>query len=226
MDAHTNSMQQRSVHHFPLLKYCRAKQNPEGMGSCSYADARENWITQEASETVPMVFSVSNDGHLIVTSGNAILESIYTAFSSEKYTSAKAYRKKDALLVLYKAKEESRMFRLQVCTINSNADAIADSCAKILSKFIPVRFDGKSSNVEPQPVNPVETSLAEIAQNVVQNTQTNLPMLYQACNFQCSEADSRELNEFVRLCLTDPTFPSYVGKVEEILQNIAAGNKE
>jgi len=64
-----------------------------------------------------MRLSLTADGHMLITSGDTVFETIFLLSASCNRRSCKVLKKNDVLSFLYKIQHEARTFRVKVTTV-------------------------------------------------------------------------------------------------------------
>ncbi|KAL4613214.1 meiotic recombination protein REC114 isoform X1 [Arapaima gigas] len=202
--------------------------------------SRVSWRVFDSSEsTGKLLFSIVESGHLLVSQDQELLE----GFSlSDAPCFLKVLQKSDILLFRMTAKSEGRMFRIQFAGPNkTEALEQCKSAATQLQKYVPVcpQWDAPPTHAKVQKTtekghtNPPEVcageqagistevvhgslSLQQLSQWFLRQTKLSLPVSYYH-----NPLPSGSLGPFLRLCLLDLNFPSFVEQVEAELNRLA-----
>ncbi|XP_071804271.1 meiotic recombination protein REC114-like [Asterias amurensis] len=208
-----------------LLRYARfirststVQTSVQQVGKEGEKQPEGTWKHQSWSDSEPLILSIQDSSHLLITRGKLILES-HPLFDAEHYLKAAA--KGDCVLFLQRIKNECRKFRVKFRqdSFSSTLEACAD-CLTVLRSFI---------KVQEEPVSPSqnatrdrqtlqgEVSLGLVAKVVTGSATFDLPAAY---HFDQSSWTEDRLNDAIHLCLSDPTFPAFVESVEKQLKKI------
>ncbi|XP_018600783.1 meiotic recombination protein REC114 isoform X2 [Scleropages formosus] len=159
-----------------------------------------------------VLLTVVESGHLLVSQDQELLEGFSLA---DAPSFLKVSQKSDILLFQMMVKGEGRMFRVQFAGA-SKAETLEQckSAASQLQKYVPVCVGGQpGSSAE---VAQGSLSLQRLAQCFLGQGRLSLPLAY---HHQSLPTES--LESFLRLCLLDHTFPSFVEQVEAELNKLA-----
>ncbi|XP_018600781.1 meiotic recombination protein REC114 isoform X1 [Scleropages formosus] len=189
-----------------------------------------------------VLLTVVESGHLLVSQDQELLEGFSLA---DAPSFLKVSQKSDILLFQMMVKGEGRMFRVQFAGA-SKAETLEQckSAASQLQKYVPVSSQQDTppphGNMQPtmkrkgeaqtspqkvcvggQPGSSAEVaqgslSLQRLAQCFLGQGRLSLPLAY---HHQSLPTES--LESFLRLCLLDHTFPSFVEQVEAELNKLA-----
>ncbi|CAK8694656.1 unnamed protein product [Clavelina lepadiformis] len=219
---------------WPIQNYSRFKPNANirAPGCNVLEGSNGKWITEKASSVSSISLSLTRDGHLFITQGDVLLESIFLPNSGENSRSSKVYQKDNGLLFLNEICEESRMFRVQFQKYGcKTAESQCKDCAKALSSYFCCKSAGneicstpKEKNVEtiakPSSQTSSLSTVAMMESCLMKSDLCDLPLIYKQCTFDARLDKESSIEPFLSLCLADPNFPSFVGLVESALKNI------
>ncbi|NXO94747.1 RE114 protein, partial [Certhia brachydactyla] len=197
-----------------------------------------SWKVLESSEeSGTLVLTIVESGHFFISQGRTVLEG-FSLIDSHKWL--KIVRRAECLLLQVQAKQnECRMFRVQFGgSCKEEMQEHCCSCVQKLSEYIPVQGaeeqsqqlcqglsqDTQGMDTEHAPDEALpdsctslgeRRSVAQLAQSALQQ-RSELPP---ACRHPAWSA--RELGAFIRLCLLDQHFPTFVEDVEKELHRLA-----
>ncbi|VDL90724.1 unnamed protein product [Schistocephalus solidus] len=160
------------------------------------------WQTIKDHTTVALLVRISEFAHLAVLQGTEVVES-YFMILAKKWI--KAVLIEDEIMLMIRERGRTRRIRL---TFYSEEQAM--DCYRRLAFFVSVKQLS------------IETPLATVDEAAVKRwldsmTNESLAFLPTAAAAWQTEWPSEILTGLVRLCLTDPNFPGFVGQVEKAL---------
>ncbi|CAH1793669.1 unnamed protein product [Owenia fusiformis] len=167
--------------------------------------------------TGTLTISIAGKSHLIVTYKETILE-CHSLLDARNWM--RAIVKGDSVLFVYKIKNDSGRFRIK---FESGIDQCQESMRQ-LNQYFHVKGlpEHDTPNIldadEPITTQPNETAkLGDLTKLLLEKNTECLPNAYQWSNLPSNAGD---LDQIIRLCLADPSFPAFVGKVEEQLNKL------
>lgn len=198
--------------HWVLKKYARFTEPNATEQSCDQGSSHGEWQTYD-STTVPARLVLTEAPNLLVLQGDRIQENYSLAGVGE---SIRGISRGDTLLLLMKMKDSTRRFRVQFAElVDTTGVDQCENCVQHLSTHVHIK------NVQIQGAENTDTSvtndlpLPTMAKILTGDVTTSLPQAYQQ-----ADIEPENLDMLVRLCLTDPTFPSLVAGVQEKLNDI------
>ncbi|XP_028258085.1 meiotic recombination protein REC114 [Parambassis ranga] len=194
-----------------------------------------SWKIFEATCSEPIVFTIVEAGYMMVLQGQECLDTIPLLCGPG---SLKMHQKSDNLIFRYTVKGESRMMRMQFDG-SSRAEAINEcsSAVEKLMQYVPVTTQDDAPLHPNQPPSEApapatqtcqdkaervelevlqgSVSIRHLTQHFLGETTVILPEIYR---HSCLTPD--DLEPILRVFLLDPSFPSFVEKVEEGLKKM------
>ncbi|NWI91803.1 RE114 protein, partial [Pitta sordida] len=190
-----------------------------------------SWKVFESNEeSGPLILTIVVSGHFFISQGRTVLEG-FSLIDSHQWL--RVVRRADCLLLQARAKNESRMFRVQFGG-SSKAEMLEHccSCVQKLAQYVPVQGpdqqsqDNQGMDTEQGPDEPLpescrslgeRRSVAQLAQAVLRR-RPELPPAPSPVVWP-----AQELGPFIRLCLLDQHFPAFVEDVEKELHKLTEG---
>ncbi|VDN14620.1 unnamed protein product [Dibothriocephalus latus] len=162
------------------------------------------WQTIKDHTTAALIVRISEFAHLAVLQGSEVVES-YFMILAKKWI--KAVRIEDEIMLMIRERGRTKRIRL---TFYAEAEAM--DCYKHLAFFVSV----KQLSLE-TPVLPTVDEVAVKRWLDAMTTNESLAFLPTAAAAWQTEWPSEVLTGLVRLCLSDPNFPGFVGQVQKSL---------
>ncbi|KPP70798.1 meiotic recombination protein REC114-like [Scleropages formosus] len=164
-----------------------------------------------------VLLTVVESGHLLVSQDQELLEGFSLA---DAPSFLKVSQKSDILLFQMMVKGEGRMFRVQFAGA-SKAETLEQckSAASQLQKYVPV----SSQQDTPPPHGNMQPTMKRKgeAQTSPQKCFLGQGRLSLPLAYHHQSLPTESLESFLRLCLLDHTFPSFVEQVEAELNKLA-----
>ncbi|XP_013395079.1 meiotic recombination protein REC114 isoform X1 [Lingula anatina] len=222
-----------STDHYSLLKYARYVNTAADNGTkpvYSRQNETMEWKYYEATDENPLTLTLTESQQFVISYGNKIMESHYLVGS---HTWLRGVCKGDSMMILCKIQNESRKFRLKFSSTElcSGTQQCA-SCTATLRKYFPLKAEGDleavmafeeciaKEDMDEARSLVGEVSVADMAKALSGEMFASLPLSYHHSNMP-----QEELSTILRLCLSDSSFPAFVGEVEAELKNIVQNNK-
>ncbi|XP_075432133.1 meiotic recombination protein REC114 isoform X2 [Ascaphus truei] len=211
----------RAGEEWPLRRYGRFRPDTAEPGGAGEGNAAMWRVFESNEESGNLTLNIMSTGHFFICQGHTLL--IYIVAVEEGFsliaaqTWLKVGRKSDCLLFGSKARQESRMFRVQFSgEPKEKALEICESCVQKLQYYVPVQTGslGESSQSVPEE----RISITQLAQSVL-NPQSG----ESATAHQHTAMSTAELGPFLKLCLLDQHFPAFVEAVEKELRKVTEG---
>lgn len=175
--------------------------------------------------------TLTSSYHLLIHHGKRQMESVLLTNAASW---VKGVSKGDSLMVVMKAQNQSRRFRVKFSpTPEVTGEAMCRACVERLSKYFPVKLPENSiqgscsqqvsSTPRSTPGND-KTLVGDVTIGQLSDTifsgSSKLPELYA----RLGNGTEYDLGTLIKLCLTDPSFPAFVGQVEKELEKIKHQN--
>ncbi|XP_062991781.1 meiotic recombination protein REC114 [Elgaria multicarinata webbii] len=223
-----------SAAEWSLRRYGRFMPGALGTGSGSWE------VLESNKESGRLVLTIVISGHFFISRGKEVMEGFSLIDASQWL---KIVRSADCMLFGSKSKNKHRMFRVQFMgDSKTEAEEHCCNCVQKLADYVPVQvMDGARQELQQDhslllgeetqlkdaeqnvPMQPADenllraqgrVSVSELAQYVL-TTNAELPFAY-----RYSTWNAEDLGSFIRLCLLDQSFPTFVEEVEKQLKKI------
>ncbi|XP_074955922.1 meiotic recombination protein REC114 [Phalacrocorax aristotelis] len=228
---------------WPLKRYGRFLPPTD----CDDEGQNTSWKVFESNEeSGHLILTIVVSGHFFISQGRTVLEG-FSLIDSHKWL--KIVRRADCLLLCAQAKNECRMFRVQFGG-DSKEQVLGHCCGCVqkLAEYTPVQVMDEQSqqlyhslNQLPSAENQAKDteqhasvlhipdepltdsclgekrSVTQLAQSVLKK-KFELPLMYRHSMWH-----AQELGPFIRLCLMDQNFPTFVEDVEKELKKLTEG---
>ncbi|XP_034042450.1 meiotic recombination protein REC114 isoform X2 [Thalassophryne amazonica] len=196
----------------------------------SRGKATTPWKVIEAKDSQPgIILTIAESGHLMVLQGHECLDVIFLLVGSDFL---KVHQKADNLMLRCTLEGESRMIRVQFAG-RSRAEAIkqCSSAVNKLKEYVPVSIQNDSAQSLNQPPSEItaplrqtmrredmgaepdvvqgQVSIKRLTQCFLGECSATLPLTYHYCSLP-----EDDLEQFLRVCLLDPSFHGFVEQVE------------
>ncbi|XP_075064413.1 meiotic recombination protein REC114 isoform X1 [Mixophyes fleayi] len=166
---------------------------------------RRVFETNEESGIITL--SILNTGQFFISQGHTLLEG-FSLISAKSWL--KVGKNSDCLLFGTKAKDESRMFRVQFNgESKEKAQENCDRCFQRLQYYL------TDQNESSQTFREERIHVAQVAESMLSQRVNDLGTTY-----QYPALSVVELGSFLKLCLLDKDFPAFVEAVEQELNKL------
>ncbi|XP_052761715.1 meiotic recombination protein REC114-like [Mya arenaria] len=188
--------------------------------------AKDGWeYFDKKDESLQLLVSADQ---LLVHQGKRQVESLNLSAAG---TWVKGVNKGDSLMVVCNLKNfTGRRFRVKFSpSTEKTAISLCRECIDVLAKYFPIKLPGgNETGSAPMQVTSQrslsgsmtltdDVTIGQIAQAISSPSRPQMPSPYSRFHDNSYHGD---LNTQVKLCLTDPEFPAFVGQVERELEKI------
>ncbi|XP_063782539.1 meiotic recombination protein REC114 [Pseudophryne corroboree] len=178
------------------------------LGGKNESTSAQERVFESNEESGSITLSILNTGHFFISQGHTLLEG-FSLVSAKTWL--KVGKKSDCLLFGSKAKDESRMFRVQFNgESKQKAQENCESCYQKLHYYL-------KEQIEPSEKFPEERiHVGQIAQSMLNHRAEDL-----GSSYQYPALGGAELGPFLKICLLDKDFPAFVEAIEKELNKLA-----
>ncbi|ESO83165.1 hypothetical protein LOTGIDRAFT_236765 [Lottia gigantea] len=192
-------------------------------------EGKGGWEVYESSKA-ELNMTLTESSFLVICHGPTVVEShsLVTARAS-----IRGLVKGDSMMIMYKIRGNTRKFRISFKPTEAQSGIqVCQGCTDKLNKFFPVKItieptsESQEATQDPNKMETNETepqvqtlegevSMSTMAQVLTGQLKANLPKAYKETNLP-----TQDIGMFLRMCLSDPSFPDFVENVDQELKKI------
>uniref|UniRef100_A0A1X7UUK4 Meiotic recombination protein REC114 n=1 Tax=Amphimedon queenslandica TaxID=400682 RepID=A0A1X7UUK4_AMPQE len=202
-------------------KYARlvASREPSALSLSQDQGEGNSWQHYNSSPGKQILLVLINKNHFMITHGDTTLES-FILWGTSNWI--KGVAKGDSILFLYHHQMSNRRFRIKLSGGTSGvglARTGVENCrdaVSVLRGLMPVKVIDDISQISQE-----ETSgSSKEGESLRERAQSISKKPLQQAYISSTHLPTDQLSQFIRLCLTDSTFPAFVEAVESELNSM------